>query len=39
LDIDECASKNEKICGSNAECQNLPGSYQVRVKEYFCFSY
>ncbi|CAK5079641.1 unnamed protein product [Meloidogyne enterolobii] len=28
MDIDECASKNEKICGSNAECQNLPGSYQ-----------
>uniref|UniRef100_A0A1I8BSD7 EGF-like domain-containing protein n=1 Tax=Meloidogyne hapla TaxID=6305 RepID=A0A1I8BSD7_MELHA len=28
MDVDECASKNEKICGPNAECQNLPGSYQ-----------
>lgn len=29
MDVDECASNNEKICGPNAECQNLPGSYQV----------
>ena len=34
--MDECASKDEKICGPNAECQNLPGSYQVINK--FIFS-
>lgn len=31
IDIDEC--KNKNICGNNAKCVNLHGSYQCECKQ------